>query len=199
MKKNGMICIFLMLIASTVTAQSLYFDIGLGLGSATTKFDDNEVDFGSAVSEMGLDLSTKLGAGPLFGAPVYLVAELSAIGHRFYDATGYIQYNSYMIGPGLVFYPVSFLQIAASGGYAFNVNQSDVLVMAEGDGGFGWNVSAAFDLGKSKNGFLLGVKYAMCSTSLADSETVQKATLMSVFIKYAYRQKGSSGSSSTKR
>ena len=190
MKKKFFLLFIILTVTGSLYAQALYFDIGIGVGKATTKFDGNDVmDSFVGVDEIGVDFGLKLGYGPLFSMPVYLAAEFSGTGHRIYDDFNYIQYNSYILGPSLIFYPVKFLQIAGSFGYSFVANTSDLnVIFAESTGGYAWNISAAFDLGGGNHGLLLGAKYTMASNTL-ETDVKEKQSLIAVFIKYAYRQK----------
>ena len=178
----------------SVFSQGLYLDVGIGLGSATTKLDGTDVSalFGSSVKEMAVEFGMKLGYGPVGGAPLYVVGELSGIGHRFYDDYNYIQFNSYLFGPGVVFYPTSYLQLAASLGLSFVANETDLPVkMYDSKSGYAWNISAAVDLGGDHHGCLIGLRYSKTHNTLEVSDAELETTLFSVFIKYAYRDKTS--------
>lgn len=127
MKKQFFISI-LILSAVAVFAQGFYFDIGLGIGNAKTEINGQDISdlFDSSVKEVGVDLGFKMGYGPISGTPLYIVGEISGIGHRFEDNYNYMQFNSYLIGPGIIIYPVSFIQLGASIGYSFVSNQTDL-------------------------------------------------------------------------
>ncbi|MDC7222498.1 MAG: hypothetical protein PQJ60_02090 [Spirochaetales bacterium] len=176
-----------------VMAQSLYFDIGFGLGSTITEMDGTDVaDYYSGWDEASVDLSMKLGFGPLASGPFYLVAEVAAVGHRFEYDSYYRQFNSYLLGPGVVFYPVPFLQLAGSAGYSWTGNDFSSGTPYESEGGYAFNASAALDLGKKNNGFLLGGKYSYTFNTLETSGTEQVSSQFSLFGKYVYRTKMSS-------
>jgi len=192
MKKIGFAGIFVCLTIFSLSSQSLYFDIGLGSGFASTTIDGEDFSdsMGSSVTETSVDMGFKLGYGPIAGKPLYIVAELSSLGHRFSDSSNYIQFNSYLIGPGIVYYPVPAFQIAASAGYSYVANDSDFgITFYDSKGGLAGNISAALDLGKKNHGCLLGVRYAVTLNTLETSEVEQKTSMVSAFIKYAYRQK----------
>ncbi len=181
-----------LVIPGSIVAQSLYFDIGLGAGNAITEIDGEDVadSLGSSIDDIGVDFSVKLGVGPVFNVPLYIVGDFGGIGHRLYDDYNYLQFNSYLIGPGIVFYPIPLIQIGASFGYSFVANDTDLPVeMYDSEGGYAGNVSIAFDFGAEKNGCLLGVKYAFAENTLEVSEAEQKSTALTFMIKYAYRQK----------
>jgi hypothetical protein len=197
MKKIIVFVSFLFLISVTISAQGFYFDIGLGLGKASTKIDG--IDFfdtlnsasGGKLSELAVEFGLKLGYGPLGKVPLYIVGELAGMGHRIYDDSNYIQFNSYIIGPGVLFYPIPLIQLGFSVGHSYIANVTDIpgLVTRESEKGFAWNASAAVDLGKGNNGFLIGLKYFYAENTVKTTKAIEKSSLVSVFIKYAYRHK----------
>jgi hypothetical protein len=177
-----------------VSAQGFYFDIGLGAGGAWTEIDGNNVSkiLGvTGVDEAGVDIGLKAGYGPVGDIPMYIVGELAGIGHRFYDSSNYIQYNSYLIGGGVIFYPVSFLQLAGDIGFSTTANTTDIrgVTMDNSEGGFAYNISAAFDIGKNKHGALLGARYFGAVNTLKETDLKQEQGGLNVFVKYAYRHK----------
>lgn len=179
-------------LALNAHAQGIYFDIGIGAGGATTTIDGEDVSdsFGSTVTDAAAELGFKLGYGPIAGIPVYIVGEVSGIGHRFSDDYNYIQFNSYLFGPGLVFYPLPFLQIGGSFGFSTVANQTDLPTsFYDSESGTAGNVYVAADLGKGNHGCLLGLKYSGTNNKLEESGARQKTSLFSFFIKYAYRHK----------
>jgi hypothetical protein len=177
-------------------ARGVYFDIGIGVGQGSTKIDGynmfDEIDSYSPVDEMIVDVTIfKLGYGPLGNAPVYLVWELSAMGHRIYDSSDFVQYNSYLFGPGVIFYPIPLLQLGASIGYSFVANQtsSPYITMDKSDGGSAYNISAALDFGGGNHGLLVGLKYFSATNRLNPSGDDQNSSMVGIFVKYAYRHK----------
>jgi len=195
MKKLVVLGILLIFTSLSLSAQGFYFDIGLGFGKGGTKIGSKDVvddlkRLGASVDEIGVDLGFKAGYGPIGNMPIYLVGELGGVGHRIYDSFNYLQYNTYLFGPGIIIYPVSFLQLGSSIGYSWVSNQTDLpMVMDNSDGGFAWNISAAIDLGKRAHGFLIGIKYFTASNSLKTLKVDQQSSLFNVFFKYAFRRK----------
>ena len=191
MKKIDCIVFFIFLCIFTVFSQGFYFDIGVGLGKAQTEIDDIKVTASSSFYETGVNLGVKLGYGPFVNIPFYVVGDFRGIGHRYeYDATNYRQYNTYLVAPGIVFYPLPFIQIGSCIGYCFAADieeQSSIQSCVLGSNGIGGNVSIAFDFGKKKNSCLLGVEYMLGSCTLKTNE-IQKASVIDVFIRYAYRE-----------
>ncbi|QQO07749.1 hypothetical protein [Breznakiella homolactica] len=195
MKKLAIMTVLLTVLSFTVCAQGLYFDIGLGFGKAWTKvdgedFSDSFKSTGVDLDELGIDLGLKLGYGPFGRIPLYIAAELSGVGHRFYDSSDYIQFNSYLIGGGIIFYPIRLIQIAGSFGYSFVSNDSSLgLSMYDSKGGFAGNVSVALDIGRNNHGLLIGAKFTGTSNTLEVSDVKMNTYMIGLFVKYAYRHK----------
>jgi hypothetical protein len=196
MKRCVILMVLFVCISFAVSAQGLYFDIGLGLGKAWTKVDD--VDFfdtlkkaGVSVDEIAVDFGLKAGYGPFSNLPLYVVGELGGIGHRIYDDSGYLQFNTYIIGPGVLFYPIPLLQLGLSVGYSFVGNTTDFpgFEMYNSKSGFAWNISAAVDLGGGNHGCLIGIKYFSANNTLEKSRAEEKSSMFGVFVRYAFRQK----------
>jgi len=125
---------------------------------------------------MAVDLSIKAGYGPFDTIPLYVVGETGGIGHRIYDRSNYIQFNSYIIGLGVIFYPVPLIQLGSSIGSSFVANQNNMSELGEmyrSKNGFAWNISAAIDIGKSNHGCLIGVKYFYAYNTLEVSNAVE--------------------------
>ncbi|MDR0550623.1 MAG: hypothetical protein LBG72_01250 [Spirochaetaceae bacterium] len=179
--------------ALSVSAQGLYFDIGLGVGWAWTKVNGNDiakpfVDLGC--KEIGVDIGLKAGFGPFGRIPLYIAAEAGGIGHRISYNADFIQLNSYLLGGGIIFYPVSFLQLAADIGYSYTGNSTSLedRIMYKSKGGFAYNASLAFDLGTGNHGCLFGLRYFAAINTLENGAKQDQAGL-SIFVKYAYRHK----------
>jgi len=186
--------LWLALAFTSASAQGLYFDIGLGYGSSTTKLDNQDVSdelksYGN-VDEMALDLGFKLGYGPIANNPIYIVGVLGGIGHRLYDDKDYIQFNSYLLGPGIIVYPVDMVQLGLSIGTSWVANQTNLKMdMYDSDGGFAWDISAAVDLGNENHACLLGIKYFSASNTLKVSKAKEESSAISVFVRYSFRYK----------
>lgn len=192
MKRSLGLVVMLVILGASLAAQGLYFDVGVGLGKASTTINGTDVSsgFSSSVKEMGVGVDLKLGYGPISGMPLYVVGTLGGVGHRFDDNSNYIQFNSYILGGGVIVYPVSMLQIAASGGYSFVKNQSDLPVtFYDSESGFAGEASVALDIGKGTSGCLIGAEYFYAKNTLKTSGAEQETSLIGIFVKYAYRQK----------
>ncbi|MDR1390348.1 MAG: hypothetical protein LBJ31_10295 [Treponema sp.] len=198
MKKAVVLVILFVLISLPVSAQGFYFDIGLGFGKGWTKVEGVDMvdalnDAGAGADEIAVDIGLKAGYGPFGNIPLYVVGELAGMGHRIYDSSNYIQFSSYIIGPGVIFYPIPLIQLGLSAGYSFVSNKTDMpMTMYDSKSGFAWNVSAAVDLGRRNHGCLIGLKYFNANNTLKTSNADEKASMVSIFIKYAYRKKAPS-------
>lgn len=190
MKRIYILAVLSFFLSISVFSQGLYFDIGLGVGDITTQFDGTEINT-SGFDETCIELSTKLGFGPIAGSPLYLAAALEGMGHLISDDFGEsIQYNSYILGGSAIYYPIRFLQLSATAGYSFTANTNSLgLDMYDSESGFGFNASAALDLGKQKHGVLLGAKYMYTNNTLEVSNAELEMSMISIFVKYAYRHR----------
>jgi len=196
MKKGLILVAFFICTSLAVSAQGFYFDIGHGLGKAWTLIDGDDLikelkSAGKNVNEIAVDLSSKAGYGPFGNIPLYVVGELGGIGHRIYNSSDYIQFNSYIIGPGVIFYPISLIQLGLSIGYSFAANKTDISYyqMYNSKEGFAWNISAAVDLSRKNHGHLIGIKYFNANNTLEVSNVGQKTSMISIFVKYTHRKK----------
>ena len=193
MKKLLFIGLFLTVALLTVSAQGLYLDAGIGLGYPTTRIEGNNLSDGFSFG-IGFELGLKAGYGPIADLPLYAVGAFGAMGHRFSDNRNWVLYNSYLFGPGVLYYPIPLVQLAATVGYSFTNSYASQSLQRWDfvDGrGFGFDVSAAVDLGKGDHGALIGLRYfAVFNTSTSDwgNESIRKS-LISVFGRYTFRQK----------
>jgi len=191
MKRILIIGILLLIVLFTANAQGFYFDIGMGLGGTTTELDGIDVSklVGNA-TEIGLDLGLKAGYGPISNIPLYIVGTLGGVGHRFEDDYDYLQFNSYIIGAGLIFYPIPLIQIAGSIGFSWVANQTSLpMTMYYSDSGFAGDISVAVDLGKENHGCLIGLRYFRATNELKISRAEQTTSYFGVFVRYTYRHK----------
>jgi hypothetical protein len=160
----------------------LYFDAGIGIGPAWTEFDGedfvevHEKAAGGTFNEISVDLGLKLGLGPFDTIPVYVVGVLGSMGHRISDKNDdYFQFNSYLLGPGVIFYPAPFVQIAGALGYSFVSNETsfaDKKNMYDSKGGFAGDISVAFDFGAGNHGLLARLRFFGSTNTLETSGVV---------------------------
>jgi len=176
----------------SVSAQGLYFDAGLGIGKAETEFNGTNIadSMDSSVRDIGVGLGLKIGYGPICDLPIYIIGEISGIGHRLEDDYNYMQFNSYLVGPGIIIYPISIIQLGASFGISYVANETDLpFVFYESEKGYAGNIYCALDFGKDDQGCLVGVQYSKTVNTLEISGAEQNTTLVSIFVKYTFRHK----------
>lgn len=199
MNRILVVCIPVLLVSTSLFAEGVYFEGGIGFGKPVTSVDGEDLsDYlgGSGVDEVGAYLGLKLGYGPIPGSSVYIAGVLEGIGHRFDDGSNYIQFNSYLLGPSVIVYPASLLQLSGSVGYSWVYNDTDIAGVSfyDSDSGYAFDVSAALDLGKGNHGVLLGAKYFRAINTLEVSGAEETSSLFGFFIKYAFRHKPDTGS-----
>lgn len=194
MKKAFLGSIIFFLASVPMFAEGFYFDGGIGIGKPTTTIDGDDIAdslSGSGVDEIGVDLEIKLGYGPISGNNLYIAGVLEGIGHRFDDGSNYIQFNSYLAGPSVIFYPIPLLQLSGSAGYSWVSNDTDISGVSfyDSDYGYAFDLSAAVDLGSGKHGVLIGAKYFRAQNTLETSGAEEVSSMFSIFVQYAYRHK----------
>ena len=140
----------------------------------------------------GYDVGGKIGYGPFPRMPLYIVGDISwTIGssskqgledtaNNYYRKTYSEQsVNHLFFGPGFVFYPIENFQFSASIGLVnayLEIKDTDVFsytlsseshsyTTKESGIGFGFNLSAAIDLG-GKSGLLLGGKWSYIESDI---------------------------------
>jgi hypothetical protein len=177
----------------TANAQGFYFDIGIGVGGAWTKIDGHDTSTlfsDSSVTEIGVDFGLKAGYGPIANIPLYIVGTIGGVGHRFDDGSDYIQFNSYIIGPGVIFYPIPLIQLAGSIGLSWVSNQTSLpMIFYNSRSGFAGDISVAVDLGRGNHGCLIGLKYFGAINTLETSGVEQNSSGLCVFVRYTFRHK----------
>ena len=189
-----MAVLVLCFVSLAVSAQGVYFDIGVGIGPGWTTLDGDDItDFLGGSTDVAVELGLKAGYGPVGNLPLYGVVEFCGMGHRI-DASDFdywFQINSYMIGPGIVVYPIPLLQLGLGLGLSFISSvDSENSSSDTSKGGFAWNISAAIDIGSGDHGLLLGVKFFNAINTLDNSyEPVLNSAILSFFARYAFRTK----------
>ncbi|MDR0455754.1 MAG: hypothetical protein LBH20_03610 [Treponema sp.] len=173
MKKSILIFVFLLIVSMSVSAQGVYFDIGVGGGP---NFFINGI--GSA-----FDGGFKVGYGPFGNIPLYVIGE-----SNFFigtsdggDGGGAVGIG---IGPGFIYYPIQFIQVGAALGVSLGY---------WGNIGFCWNASIAYDFGKGKHGLLIGLNFIGARYNYIpyswESVIEEINCSLGVFVKYAYKEK----------
>jgi hypothetical protein len=190
----GLLCITA---AFSTHAIGLYLDGGIGFGVAWTLMDGkdfvDEVTVKGTADEFALDLGAKIGLGPFDTIPIYIVGVFGGMGHRIDFNNGDYQLDAYLVGPGIIYYPMPSMQIAASLGYSWISNETSFSDSDVGDydskGGFAGDVSIAFDLGMGNHAFLGGLRFFGATNTLKTVGVKQDSFLISFFLRYAFRHK----------
>ena len=178
MKKLVIVFIFIIFLSMPIFAQGYYFDIGINnIGANITVIESN-----GHFSLLGYGLGLIAGFGPLDNMPIYIVGEISASVRPVV--------NLFFGGAGIIYYPVTLIQLGLTLGFSIPIinHGDDPNVYSNG---FGWNISAAFDLGKNNHGCLIGLKYsgALLNDPIKTTDTTMLTTDLGIFLKYAYRKK----------
>ncbi|MDR0320964.1 MAG: hypothetical protein LBI28_05625 [Treponema sp.] len=177
----------------SVNAQGFYFDIGLGVGGGLTQLDGTDVTktfAGVNFTEIGVELGLKAGYGPIANMPIYIAGVVGGIGHRLDDGSDYLQFNSYLLGLGVIFYPIPLIQIAGSIGFSGVGNQTSLpLNMYKSTSGIAGDISVAVDLGSGNHGCLIGLKYFSAVNTLEISGAEQNQSIFGIFFRYTFRHK----------
>ena len=196
-KKPVFALVFFIIAALHVSAQGFYFDIGVNSGISIKKIDG----YYSLIGLLSPGL--KAGFGPLGNIPIYVVGEYNYfVGGGGWgkiddngwgdidDRKGIYAGDSKFVGAGVIYYPVPLIQLGLTLGWlnsatGYNYESADAWF----GNGFGWNISAAVDLGKNNHGCLLGLKYFGAYNWLQKPyDKTMVTTDLGVFVKYAYRK-----------
>ena len=179
--------IILFLIFMTIPSFAIYVDVGLGAGGASTEVDD--VDVEDVICRDCDDLAVNFGlrVGGQVSERVWVAGEWSALGHRFYDSDNYIQFNSYLLGPSVIFYPVDHMHLSGTIGLAWTANDTDIRGLDLYDGtGAAISLTAAFDTG-IHDGALIGIKMTSSVVELEKSKKDLSSVGLTFFIAYAHK------------
>jgi hypothetical protein len=193
LRKAVVLTAFVGLLSFTASASQYYVDAGIGVGMGFTSIDGKNMtdvfkNNGVDVTELGVQLGVKFGYEIQSG--LYGVLEVGGIGHRYSASNNdndWLQFNSYLIGPGAVFYPIPKVQLAASVGYSFTANSSAAgssIVWNDGNG-FAWNVSGGYEVGlRGANNLLISAKYFGTHNSLRNPKIPMNSGVVGVFLGY---------------
>jgi hypothetical protein len=198
MKKVFGFVILMVLLSTSVFADGFIIQGQFGIGGGTTKIDDTDVSsLFSGIDALAINLGIKAGYGPFGKVPLYAVLNFSGIGHRLYDSYNYLQFNSYMVGPGVLFYPHPIVQLGLSAGPSWITNDTDVpgYILYGNDGpGFAVDVSAFMDIGyfwrstNAKNfGLLVGFDFFSATNKLEHSGVTEVSNAFTFATALSYR------------
>jgi hypothetical protein len=175
MKKLVFVFIFIIILSSSVSAQGFYFDVGLGSGIGGGGLGGSSNWFATKVYFFYHNLMIKTGYGPFDNIPIYFVGDIN------FRLSG-ICFD--LIGPGIIYYPIPFLQLGLSLGLSIPLWEGHYNYEYFNPIGFAWNISTAYDIGRGKHGCLLGLNIWG-----ATNGTSNIMSSIGIFVKYTYRKK----------
>lgn len=185
----------LMFVSGVVFAEGLYFDIGGGWGKTTTRIEKrNIMDVlryeGRAGREVAFDVGMKAGYRPIGNTPLYIVCELFWNSHRIANNKNYLDYNTFLIGPGVVYYLSRRIQLGASIGYSMSFNSTDMTIkIGNSYAGFAWNTTATLEIGADRMGLLVGVRYFSAYNQYKDCDLKQETHGVTGFLRLSVRER----------
>lgn len=183
MKKIALLLIFL-----AIPSFAIYVDAGIGYGGVSTEVGDVSADelMCEDCDEMGVTFGFRVGGQVT--ERIWIAGAFSALGHRYYDSDDYVQFNSYLFGPSVVFYPIDHLHLSGSIGFSWTANQTDFRDVDMYDGtGAAIEFTAAYDTGVRGHGALIGMKLFSSSNELEKSKKDLSMVGVSLFIAYIYK------------
>ena len=196
MRKVVMLAAAIGMFSLAVSAQEFYSEGGFGVGKGWTLGKElEELRSEKALSsDLAVEVGVKVGYGPFGGMPLYFAGEFAAMGHRFYDDRYYYQYNTYLIGPGILYYPMPRFQLAASVGYSFTSDVAYGYGANRSGSGIAYNASAGVELGTESHGLLIGVKFfnaynVIEDWRINDESILQNSMIICAFMRYTYWRK----------
>jgi hypothetical protein len=210
-------------------SEAIYFDAGFGGGlswSSISGKDAKEWLNANSSDNTAVDLGFKLGGGLIKGLPFYFVGEVIYAWANTYQVPSYfiisdgpdfsieekkepIRFEFILVGPGVVYYPMEKLQLAATFGGVYAIFTSGKSREFSTTLGYGYNLSTAweFAIGQNRNDAIIvgarwmqtftnvGVHYIYHSDgySLFGGATAENYQLdqhsLGLFVKYAYKTK----------
>ena len=183
MKKIALLLIFL-----AIPSFAIYVDAGIGYGGVSTEVGDVSVDeiMCKDCDEMGISFGVRVGGQVT--ERLWIAGELAGLGHRYYDSHAYVQFNSYLFGPSIIFYPVDHFHLSGSIGLSWTANQTDISGLDMYDGtGAALEFTAAYDTGVRGHGALIGVKLFSSSNELETSKKDLSMVGVTLFIAYVHK------------
>lgn len=150
--------VLLLVMAIALNSFADYIDVGLGVGGAYTHIDKKSVEkpCETDCKEMAVDVSFRIANN--LTEKLLLGAEISLYGNRYYNLDHFTQYNTFFLGPTLIYFPTERFQLSTSVGLTKSGNVTDEKrINLHDDGGAGVSLAAGYHFG-GKNGVLVGVK-----------------------------------------
>jgi hypothetical protein len=191
--KRKILVLFLFGIAAWTTfAQSersrgFYLDAGIGFGGV--RYGVEIDDMLKSLDGAGLDrvtVSLDFSAGWAVTPNLYVVGSITGFGDRLYLGSEYFQLSTYLLAPGVRFYPLSSMkkfQLGLDAGFARMVLATNIPspTTATSEPGFGVKISAAHDFDTTMTGpaLLLGGE---CLVDFIEHETIAGFSLFAKFV-----------------
>lgn len=178
--------IAILILLASVNSFAVYFDIGLGFGGAASEVDNIDVgDMCRDCDEIAVLLNLRVGGK--IAERVWLAGAIEALGDRYYNSEAYLQFNSYLLGPSVIFYPVEHFHLSGSVGIAWTANDTDLPGFYVYDGsGWAFSLTAAYDTGIN-TGALIGAKLFSSSVTLDESNADLSSLGFGFFIAFVMK------------
>ena len=178
----------LILVLALFSAQAfaVYVEAGLGVGGASTSVDGVSIgDNCGDCSSLAVDLGVRVG-GPVMDN-LFVAGEFSGVGHRYFDkSSSYIQFNSYLFGPSVAYYPLKQLHLSGSLGFVWTANTTNHSFVYVNNGtGFGGTMTVAYHIG-DHNGTLLGARFVASSVTLEKSKVSLTTIGFTFFVSFVH-------------
>ena len=178
--------IVLLLVFLSIPSFAIYVDVGFGVGGASTEVDNKSVEkiLCDDCDELAVSLGFRIGGK--INERFWIAGEFGGVGDRYYDSD-YVQFNTYLLGPSFIFYPVEHFQLSGSIGFAWTSNDTDVPGAYLYDGtGAAISLTAAYDTGIN-DGALIGIKLFSSSVELEESKKDLSTVGITFFIAYVHK------------
>ena len=182
MRKIALIVILL----AAVNSFAVYFNAGFGVGSASTAIDGDDFDKRCEnCSNIGVMLDFRVGGQ--VSDRFWVAGVFECVGNRYSNSDAFIQFNSYLFGPSVIFYPVDHFHLSAALGMSWTANDTDARGLDLYDGtGFAYSLTVGFDAGEH-NGPLVGLKIYGSSVELEHSKKDLSTTAIGLFVAFVHK------------
>jgi len=175
--------IILLIMAINFYAFAAYIDFGAGSGNGAVLSDNFDVtdECGSNCTNGAIEYGVRIGGH--LGQKFVLAGEFDGLANVYVDGDDYMMFNSFFVGPSLIFYPGEHWQLSGSLGYAWTANRVDFDEVSLPDGnGLGMALSFGYEIGKDK-GALVGAKLFATTVGVGDGETMSNGGAM-LFVRF---------------
>ena len=178
--------IAILILLASVNSFAIYFDIGLGFGGASAEVDNMEVeDMCLDCDELAVLLNLRVGTK--VAERVWMACAIEGLGDRYYDSQAFIQFNTYLFGLSVIFYPIEHFHLSGSVGVAYTGNDTDLPGLYVYDGsGWAFSLTTAYDTGIN-TGALIGAKLFSSSVTLDESNADLSSLGFGIFIAFVMK------------